>query len=229
LNLKINKTSLKKAWKSSKWFLALLVTALIGAYFGNAVPKWLAEKKVIQIERGFSNKTLPAKLRYKADGTRFPYFFATQFRMENIGNVDLSNEDIKVILANSSMDCGIIKSTDHRVKAFGLRGKEQFDSDFNNFIYVNDAKSASIYLSDLKRGEHVVFLLFSNFAFRPAFIPSDGDLKIKTRTPIKPDASFEDDPSKLTNCDHLLPYAVVDERQIIEQSAKAPVPNGVAK
>ena len=175
----------------------------MSAYLGNAVPKWVADKKIIQVERGFSNKTLPAKLRYPADGTRFPYFFATELRIENSGNVDLSNEQIDVILADSSMDCGIIKRSDHRIKAYGLKGIKAFDSDFDNFIFAHDASSASIYLSDLKIGDHRVFLIFSNFAFRTALLPVDKELKIATRTPIKPDASFEDDPWKLTNCKHL--------------------------
>jgi hypothetical protein len=193
----------RNLWASSKWLITIVVTALVSAYLGNTVPKWVADKKIIQVERGFSNKTLPPKLRYSADGTKFPYFFATQLRLENVGNVNLYNEEINVILADSSMDCGIIKRSDHRIKAYGLQGDRAFDSDFDNFIYSNSPDRATIYLSDLKVGEHRVFLLFSNFAFRTALVPNDEDLKIKTRVPVKPDASFEDDPWKLTNCEHL--------------------------
>ena len=185
----------------------MIITAIISAYIGFALPHWIEGKKVLQYERGFTNKTLPPNLRFTDPGSRFPYMYSSQVRLENVGNVGLENQFVNLRLAPSSMDCGLLKPDERRVKAYEATKRGVFDGDFDNFISTDDNLNLTIHLANLPVGEHKTFILFSNFAFRTVLVPKDSDLTIRTIVPKRPDSSFSDDPRKLFNCRELIEEA----------------------
>ena len=188
----------------AKFAASLVLTAIVSAYVGFAVPRWLEGEKIVQYERGFTNMTLPKKLRYSAEGSRFPYIYSSEIRLENVGDVDLTNEALSLRLAPSSMDCGMMKPEERRVRAYEATSQGMFDADFDNFISTDDNQNLTIQLANLPVGEHKTFLLFSNFAFRTVMRPKDEKLTLKTIVPKRPDRSFADDPEKLFNCRELI-------------------------
>lgn len=158
------KVDSKKLKSNAKLGAVFVISNVVAAYVGYAIPNLLKDREQIDYQIEFSNKPLPNKMRYSVPANNpFPIEYATAVSFKNSGNVDIYGERLKINFESPFSMCSIVP--DSLKQVVGLtsdKSQKTLDEDPNANVAVEGYKNAVYTLGELNRGSIKRVLFVSN-------------------------------------------------------------------